>query len=158
MNEINGALTAKNRTIAVVLARFNTVISEQLLLGAIDCIERHEGSKDNITIVRVPGSFEIPLIAKKLAETKKYDAVICLGAIIRGDTPHFDYVAAESAKGIASTSLNLGIPIINGILTTDDIEQALNRAGIKSGNKGFDAALAAIEMISVLKEIGDKLE
>jgi len=153
MVEINGNLDAKGIKFAIVVSRFNSLITEKLLEGAIDCITRNGGEKEDITIVRIPGSFEIPLTAKKLAKTKKYDAVICLGAVIRGATPHFNYVAAEVTKGIALVSLEEEIPIAYGILTTDTIEQAIERAGTKMGNKGFDAALSAIEMVNVLKEI-----
>ncbi len=153
MIEINGQLDAKDLKFAIVVGRFNSLITEKLLEGAVDCIIRNGGSTENITVVRVPGSFEIPLTAKKLAKTKKYDAIICLGAVIRGATPHFNYVAAEVTKGIALVSLEEEIPIAYGILTTDTIEQAIERAGTKMGNKGFDAALSAIEMANVLKEI-----
>ncbi len=153
MKNIEGNLSAKDIKFAVVVGRFNSLISEKLLEGAVDCILRHEGKEENITVVRVPGSFEIPLAAKKLAKTKKYDAVICLGAVIRGSTPHFDYVANEVSKGIATVSLETEIPIAFGVLTTDTIEQAVERAGTKMGNKGFDAALSAIEMVNVLRNI-----
>ena len=153
MKEINGQLDAKGLKFAVVVGRFNSLITEKLLEGAVDCIVRHNGSEDNITVVRVPGSFEIPLTAKKLAKSGKYNAVICLGAVIRGSTPHFDYVANEVTKGIAQVSLETEVPIAYGILTTDTIEQAVERAGTKMGNKGFDAALTAIEMVNVLKGI-----
>ncbi|RMD45637.1 MAG: 6,7-dimethyl-8-ribityllumazine synthase [Aquificota bacterium] len=153
MKNINGNLTAEGLSFAIVVGRFNSLITEKLLEGALDCIERHNGNLENITIVRVPGSFEIPLTAKKLAKSGKYDAIICLGAVIRGSTPHFDYVANEVSKGIAQVSLETEIPIAYGILTTDTIEQAIERAGTKMGNKGFDAALTAIEMANVLKEI-----
>lgn len=151
MKNINGNLTAEGLKFAIVVGRFNSLITEKLLEGALDCIERHNGNPENITVVRVPGSFEIPLTAKKLAKSGKYDAVICLGAVIRGSTPHFDYVANEVTKGIAQVSLETEIPVAYGILTTDTIEQAIERAGTKMGNKGFDAALTAIEMVNVLK-------
>ncbi|ACO04162.1 MAG TPA: 6,7-dimethyl-8-ribityllumazine synthase [Persephonella sp.] len=153
MTEINGNLSAEGLNFCIVVGRFNDLITNKLLEGAIDCIVRHGGSEDNITVVRVPGSFEIPLIAKKVAKTGKYDAVICLGAVIRGSTPHFEYVAAEVTKGIALVSLETEIPVSYGILTTDTIEQAVERAGTKMGNKGFDAALSAIEMANLIKEI-----
>ncbi len=153
MKEINGSLDAKGLKFGIVVGRFNSLITEKLLEGAIDCILRNGGDKENITVVRVPGSFEIPLTAKKLAKTKKYDAIICLGAVIRGATPHFNYVASEVTKGIALVTLEEEIPVAYGILTTDTIEQAIERAGTKMGNKGFDAALSAIEMVNVLKEI-----
>ncbi|MGB9765881.1 MAG: 6,7-dimethyl-8-ribityllumazine synthase [Sulfurihydrogenibium sp.] len=154
MRFIEGKLTAEGIKFAIVVSRFNNLITERLLEGALDCILRHNGSQENIDIVRVPGSFEIPLVAKKLAKSGKYDAVICLGAVIRGDTPHFDYVANEVTKGIAQVSLETEVPISYGILTTDTIEQAIERAGTKMGNKGFDAALTAIEMVNVIKQIG----
>ncbi len=154
MRFIEGKLTAEGIKFAIVVSRFNSLITERLLEGALDCILRHNGSQENIDIVRVPGSFEIPLVAKKLAKSGKYDAVICLGAVIRGDTPHFDYVANEVTKGIAQVSLETEVPISYGILTTDTIEQAIERAGTKMGNKGFDAALTAIEMVNVIKQIG----
>jgi len=153
MRKIEGILTAENVKFAIVVGRFNSLITERLLEGAIDCIIRHNGKEENIDIIRVPGSFEIPLTAKKLAKTGKYDAIICLGAVIRGATPHFDYVASEVTKGIAQVSLETEIPIAYGILTTDTIEQAIERAGTKMGNKGFDAALTAIEMVNVLRQI-----
>ncbi len=151
--KIEGHLSAKGKNFAIVVARFNEVISKSLLAGAVDCIQRHEGDDKNITIAYVPGSFEIPLAAKKLAASKKYDAVICVGAVIRGATPHFDYVAAEVSKGIAHVSMETGIPVIFGIITSDSIEQALERAGTKAGNKGWDAALAAIEMADLLAKL-----
>lgn len=151
MNTIEGKLSAENLKFAIISSRFNDFISNKLVEGAIDCILRHNGNENNITIVKVPGSFEIPLTAQKLASSKKYDAVICLGAVIRGATPHFDYVAAEVSKGIANVSLQTGIPVIFGVLTTDNIEQAIERAGTKSGNKGWDAALSAIEMANLFK-------
>lgn len=154
MNIVEGKLSAEGLKFGIVVGRFNSFITERLLEGAIDCILRHGGSKDNIEIVKVPGSFEIPLTAKKLAKSGKYDAVICLGAVIRGSTPHFDYVANEVTKGIAQVSLETEVPISYGILTTDTIEQAVERAGTKMGNKGFDAAMVAIEMANVLKSIG----
>ncbi|TVR92127.1 MAG: 6,7-dimethyl-8-ribityllumazine synthase [Spirochaetaceae bacterium] len=151
--EINGILDAKGLRIAIVVARFNSLIGEQLIIGAVDCLTRHGGDAGDITVMRVPGAFEIPFVAKKAAETGRYDAIVCLGAVIRGSTPHFDYVAAESAKGVAQASLSTGIPVINGIITTNDIEQALERAGTKAGNKGWDAAMAAIEMASITKQL-----
>ena len=148
---IQGELTAKNAKFAIVASRFNSFISESLINGALDCLERHEA--ETADIFKVPGAFEIPLLAKKIAETKKYDAIICLGAVIRGATPHFDYVASEATKGIATTSLRTGTYLSFGILTTDTIEQAIERAGTKAGNKGFDAALSAIEMVNIEKKI-----
>ena len=153
MREINAKLIAKDIRFAIVVGRFNDLITDKLLKGAIDCIIRHGGSEDNITVIRVPGSFEIPLVAKKAAKSGNYDAVICLGAVIRGATSHFEYVASEVTKGIALVSLETEVPVSYGILTTDTIEQAVERAGTKMGNKGFDAALSAIEMVNVLKEL-----
>jgi 6,7-dimethyl-8-ribityllumazine synthase len=153
MTEINGNLSAEGLKFGIVVGRFNDLITNKLLEGALDCIVRHGGSENDITVVRVPGSFEIPLVAKKMAKTGNYDAVICLGAVIRGSTPHFEYVASEVTKGIALVSLETEIPVSYGILTTDTIEQAVERAGTKMGNKGFDAALSAIEMANLLREI-----
>ena len=150
---IEGKLTAKGVTFGIVVSRFNDFINNRLLDGALDALNRHGAEDKNILIVKVPGSFEIPLMAKKLADSGNYDAVICLGAVIRGATPHFEYVSAEVTKGIANVTLDTGIPVSFGILTTDNIEQAIERAGTKSGNKGWDAALAAIEMVNVLKEV-----
>lgn len=150
---IQGILSAKDKRFAIVVSRFNEVISKSLLSGAVDCIIRHEGIEDNITVAFVPGAFEIPLTAKKFAETKKHDAVICIGAVIRGATPHFDYIASEVSKGIANVGLETGVPVIFGVITSDSIEQALERAGTKSGNKGWDAALSAIEMADLLKKL-----
>lgn len=150
---IEGLLDASGKKFALVASRFNELISRKLVEGAVDCLIRHKTNQDDITIVWVPGSFEIPVIAKKLAEGKKYDAVICLGAVIRGNTAHFDYIAAEVSKGIAAVSLETGKPVIFGVLTTETIEQAIERAGAKAGNKGFDAALTAIEMVSLLEKI-----
>ena len=144
--EINGNLQAKDRKFALVVSRFNDFITARLLDGAIDCYNRHGGAEEKLTVVRVPGAFEIPLTAAKLAKSKKYDAVICLGAVIRGATPHFDYVAAEAAKGITQAAMASEVPVIFGILTTDSIEQAVERAGTKAGNKGWDAMMSAIEM------------
>ncbi len=148
-----GSLSAEGRKFAIVVSRFNEFISNKLLSGAIDCIERHEGNSDDIHVIWVPGSFEIPLTAKKLAEKKEYDAVICLGAVIRGATPHFEYVASEVSKGIANAGMETGTPVIFGVITSDSIEQAIERAGTKSGNKGWDAALSAIEMIDLFEKI-----
>jgi 6,7-dimethyl-8-ribityllumazine synthase len=150
---IEGALHAKGIRFGVVVARFNDFINKRLLDGTIDALARHGAEEEMITVVRVPGSFEIPLMAKKLAGSGNYDAIICLGAVIRGATPHFEYISAEVTKGIAQVALDCGIPVSFGILTTDTIEQAIERAGSKSGNKGWDAALAAIEMVNVLKTI-----
>lgn len=151
-NTIQGILNAKNKKFGIVVGRFNEFISNKLLSGAIDCLERHECDTNDITVAWVPGAFEIPLAAKKMAVSKKYDAVICLGAVIRGSTPHFDYVAAEVSKGIAHVGLDTDVPVIFGVITSDTIEQAIERAGTKSGNKGWDAALTAIEMADVMKK------
>ncbi|MCL2602326.1 MAG: 6,7-dimethyl-8-ribityllumazine synthase [Treponema sp.] len=153
-NEINGNLNGEGKRFAVVVGRFNSLISERLLEGALDCFVRHGGKEENLTVVRVPGSFEIPFAAQKLAQSGKYDGVVCLGAVIRGSTPHFDYVAAEAAKGVAHAAFNSGLPVIFGVLTTDSIEQAIERAGTKAGNKGWDAMLSAIEMADIYKQLG----
>ncbi|HLG31864.1 MAG TPA: 6,7-dimethyl-8-ribityllumazine synthase [Ignavibacteriaceae bacterium] len=150
---IEGKLSAKNKKFGIVVSRFNELISSQLLSGTKDCLIRHECKEEDITIAWVPGSFEIPLIAKKMAESKKYDAVICLGAVIRGGTPHFEYIASEVSKGVAYVGLEAGLPVIFGVLTTDNIEQALERAGTKAGNKGWTAALSAIEMVNLARQI-----
>lgn len=151
---IAGQLTVENEKFAIVVSRFNEFISSKLLSGAIDELTRHGVSEDNITVVWVPGAFEIPLVTKKMAVSKNYNAVIALGAVIKGATAHFDYVSAEISKGIASVSLETGVPVIFGVLTTENIEQAIERAGTKSGNKGSEAAKSAIEMVNVIKEIG----
>lgn len=148
---LEGKLDATGLRFGIVVSRFNSFIGERLLEGALDAIVRHGGADGDITVARVPGAFEIPLTAKKLAESGKYDALICLGAVIRGATPHFDYVAAEVSKGIASVSLEAGVPVAFGVLTTDSIEQAIERAGTKAGNKGFEAAVTAIETANLLK-------
>ena len=153
MKVLEGKLNAKGLKFGIVVGRFNEFISSKLLGGALDALKRHDAEDDNVEMAWAPGSFEIPLIAQKMAKSGKYDAVICLGAVIRGATPHFDYVAAEVSKGIANAMLNTEVPIIYGVLTTDSIEQAIERAGTKAGNKGFDAAMAAIEMGNLLKEI-----
>jgi 6,7-dimethyl-8-ribityllumazine synthase len=152
VKELSGNLDAKGKKFAIITARFNDFISSRLVEGAIDCILRHNGKEDDITIARVPGAFEIPLAARAAAAKGEYDAVICLGAVIRGSTPHFDYVASETAKGIAQVSISTGVPVIFGVLTTDTIEQAIERAGTKAGNKGWDAALSAIEMAELMKQ------
>lgn len=152
-NFIEGKLDAKGLSFAVVVGRFNSFIAERLLEGALDGLIRHGADDGKIDVLRVPGAFEIPLAAQKLAARNKYDAIICLGAVIRGSTPHFDYVAAEVSKGVASVSLENGIPVIFGVLTTDTIEQAVERAGTKAGNKGFDAAVTAIETANVFREL-----
>ncbi len=150
---IEGNLDAKGLRFGIVVSRFNSFICERLLEGALDAIIRHGGSDADISVARVPGAYEIPLAAQKLAVSGKYDAVICLGAVIRGSTPHFDYVAAEVSKGVASVSLETGLPIAFGVLTTDTIEQAVERAGTKAGNKGFEAAVTAIETANLLKAL-----
>lgn len=150
---IQGQFQAKGKKFALVVGRFNELIGRKLMEGALDCLERHGVNDADITVAWVPGSFEIPLVAKRLAASKKYDAVICIGAVIRGGTPHFDLVAAEVSKGVAQAGLETGIPVIFGVITTDTIEQAIERAGTKAGNKGWDAALAAIEMASLLEKM-----
>jgi len=152
-NTIEGKLSAKDYKFAVVVSRFNDFIGQKLLEGAIDCLTRHHADLKNVDVVKVPGSFEIPLAADKLAASKKYNAVICLGAVIRGATPHFEYIAAEVTKGIAQTSLKYSLPVVFGVLTTDTLEQAIERAGTKSGNKGWDAALTAIEMADLTSKL-----
>lgn len=154
MRVYEGNLIAGERRFAVVVGSFNEFISSKLLGGCIDGLKRHGCNEENIEITWVPGAFEIPLAAQKLAKLGRYDAVICLGAVIRGSTPHFDYVSSEVSKGIAKVMLDTGIPVIFGVLTTENIEQAIERAGTKSGNKGFDAAVTAIEMTNLLKSIG----
>jgi len=153
MKVYEGNLIAGDKRFAVVVGRFNEFIGNKLLGGCIDGLKRHGCNEENIDITWVPGAFEIPLAAQKLAKTGRYDAVICLGAVIRGSTPHFDYVSSEVSKGIANVMLSTGIPVIFGVLTTENIEQAIERAGTKAGNKGFDAALTAIEMTNLLKNI-----
>lgn len=150
---IEGKLSSDQIKYAIVVSRFNEFINNKLLGGCLDCLYRHGAVEEDVDIVWVPGSFEIPLIAQKLAAKDEYDAVICLGAVIRGATPHFDYVSAEVSKGIATVSLKSNKPVIFGVLTTDTIEQAIERAGTKVGNKGWDAAMAAIEMVNVIKQI-----
>jgi 6,7-dimethyl-8-ribityllumazine synthase len=151
-NYIEGHLSAENKKFAIVVGRFNEFISSKLLGASLDCLKRHGGS-DDATVAWVPGAYEIPFVAKKLAATKKYDAVICLGAVIRGSTPHFDYVSSEVAKGISKASMDTDVPVIFGVITTDNIEQAIERAGTKAGNKGWDAAMSAIEMATLLDQI-----
>lgn len=151
-----GALKAEGLKFALVASRFNNFIGDKLVQGAIDALTRTGAREEDIEIIKVPGSFEIPAAAKWLAESRKYDAVLCLGAVIRGATPHFEYVATEVAKGVARLSLETEIPVIYGILTTDSIEQAIERAGTKDGNKGWDAALTAVEMINLYKQMGEK--
>ncbi len=150
---IQGDLSGKGLTFGIVAARFNDFITSRLLDGAVDALQRHGVAESDIEIVKVPGSYEIPLAAKMMARSKKYSAVICLGAVIRGATPHFEYVSAEVSKGVAAVSMETGLPVIFGVLTTDTIEQAIERAGTKSGNKGWDAAISAIEMANVMKQM-----
>lgn len=153
MKTLEGKLTAKNMKIAIVVARFNEFITSKLLSGCIDCLIRHEAADEDLTVAWVPGAFEIPMAAKKLAESGKYNAVICLGAVIRGATPHFDYVCAEASKGIAQVSMQTGVPVAFGVLTTENIQQAVERAGTKAGNKGVDCAMTAMEMVNLFKEM-----
>lgn len=150
---VQGNLTSGGLRFAVVASRFNEFITSRLMAGALDALERTGTAESDITVIRVPGSFEIPLTAKILAESKKHDAIICLGTLIRGDTPHFEYISSEVTKGIASVSLEYKIPIAYGVLTADSVEQAIDRAGLKSGNKGFDAAMSAVEMANLLKQL-----
>jgi len=150
---IEGNLDAKGFRFGIIVGRFNSFIGERLLEGSIDALTRHGAADESIDIVRVPGAFEIPLTAKKMAATGRYDALICLGAVIRGSTPHFDYVSAEVSKGIASVSLDASIPVAFGVLTTDNVEQAIERAGTKAGNKGFEASMTAIEMVNLFKSL-----
>ncbi|GHV26688.1 6,7-dimethyl-8-ribityllumazine synthase [Spirochaetia bacterium] len=152
--EIIGTLNGTGKRFALVVSRFNDFITSRLLEGALDCFARHGGTEEDLTVVRVPGAFEIPLTAAKLAKQGSYDAVICLGAVIRGSTPHFDYVAAEASKGIAQAGMASGIPVIYGVLTTDTIEQAVERAGTKAGNRGWDAMVSALEMAELFRNIG----
>ena len=156
MKIYEGNLVPKSVKIAIIVTRFNEFITSKLLTGAMDALKRHEISEEDIEIVWVPGAFEIPLIASKLAASEKYDAVICLGAVIRGATTHYDYVCSEVSKGIASVSLKTGVTVMFGILTTENIEQAIERAGTKAGNKGYDCAIGAIEMINLVKQIEAK--
>lgn len=152
-NDLEGHLDAKGLRFALVMARFNNFISERLLEGAIDALTRHGVNTADVQVARVPGSFELPLVVKKLAASGRYDAVIALGAVIRGSTPHFDYVAAEASKGLAHCMLETEVPVSFGVLTTDTIEQAVERAGTKAGNKGWDAAMSAIEMANLMRTI-----
>ena len=153
MKTYEGKLISQNQKFGIIVGRFNEFIGSKLLGGALDGLKRHGVLEEDIELVWVPGAFEIPLVAKKMAQANKYDAVICLGAVIRGATPHFDYVSSEVSKGIASASLDTGTPIIFGVLTTDTIEQAIERSGTKAGNKGYEAAVTAIEMANLLKEL-----
>jgi 6,7-dimethyl-8-ribityllumazine synthase len=150
---VQGALRAEGLSIALVVSRFNDFVTSRLLAGALDALERLGADEKKIAIYKVPGSLELPLVAKRLAATRNWDAIICLGTIIRGETPHFDLVAGEAAKGIALAALETGVPIIFGVITADTLEQAINRAGAKSGNKGFEAAMAAVEMANLYREL-----
>jgi 6,7-dimethyl-8-ribityllumazine synthase len=150
---IQGTLDAKGSRFAIVISRFNSFISDRLLSGAMDALERHGASQDDISIVWVPGSFEIPPVARKLAVSKNYDAVVCLGALLRGETPHFDYLSSTVTKELGAIGMESNIPVINGVLTCNTMEQAVDRAGLKTGNKGFDACVAAIEMVELLKQL-----
>ncbi len=145
-----GKLEAGSRRFAIVVARFNSLITGKLLDGALDCLRRHGCPEDNVEIAWVPGSFELPLVARRLAGTGRFDVIICLGAVIRSETPHFDFVAAEAARGIAQVGLDSGTPVTFGVITADDVEQAVNRAGVRSGNRGWDAAMNAIEMADLM--------
>jgi 6,7-dimethyl-8-ribityllumazine synthase len=149
-----GQLVARDYKFGIVVGRFNEFISSKLLGGCLDALKRHDALEDNIDIAWVPGAFEVPLVAQKMASSGRYDAVICLGAVIRGATPHFEYVSSEVAKGVAKVSLDTGVPAIFGIITSDTLEQAIERAGTKAGNKGWDAAMSAIEMADLLKKVG----
>ena len=153
MKTYEGIISGRNLKFAIVVARFNEFITSKLLGGALDTLKRHETPEENITVAWVPGSFEIPLVAKKFAESKKFDAVICLGAVIRGATTHYDYVCNEVSKGVAQVSLQTGVPAIFGVVTTENIQQAVERAGTKAGNKGADAAMSAMEMANLLKSL-----
>jgi 6,7-dimethyl-8-ribityllumazine synthase len=152
-NVYEGKISGEGKKVGVIVSRFNDFISDRLLSGALDALARHGTNDEDIDIVKVPGSFEIPLMAKKMAQRGKYDAIICLGAVIRGSTPHFEYVSAEVSKGIASVSLESGVPVVFGVITTDTLEQAIERAGSKSGNKGWTAAVAAMEMANLMESV-----
>ncbi len=152
---LEGVVQAEGYRFGVVLSRFNAFITDKLLEGALDCLGRHGADLDTVTVVRVPGAFEIPLACLKMARSGEFDAVIALGAVIRGATPHFNYISNEVAKGVATASLQTGIPVTFGVITSDTIEQAIERAGTKAGNKGWDAALSAIEMVDLFKKIGN---
>jgi 6,7-dimethyl-8-ribityllumazine synthase len=151
-----GQLVARDYRFALIVSRFNEFISNRLLGGALDALKRHDAAEDNIEVIWIPGAFELPLAAQMAARSGRYDAVICLGAVIRGATPHFEYVAAEAAKGVAKVSLETGVPTIFGVITADTLEQAIERAGTKAGNKGWDAALAAIEMADLKRKLGGR--
>jgi 6,7-dimethyl-8-ribityllumazine synthase len=150
---IEGHLDAKGLRFAIVASRFNSIITERLLAGALDALRRTGGSEDGITVVWVPGSWEMPVTARELANSNRYDGIICLGAVIRGDTPHFDYVAGEAAKGLGQVATQTGVPVAFAVLTTNTVEQAVDRAGAKHGNKGFDAAMTAVEMANLMRKL-----
>src|SRR5436190_1787904 len=152
-NVLEGQLSAAGLRFAIVVSRFNSFITERLLAGALDALTRSGATSDSIHIIKVPGSWEIPLVAREAARQNRYDAVICLSAVIRGETPHFDYVAGEAAKGVAQAAMETGVPVAFGVLTTNTLEQAIDRAGAKGGNKGFDAAMTAIEMANLLRTL-----
>ena len=153
MRTIEGQLTASGYSFGIVMSRFNGLVSKQLLEGALDCLHRHGANDSNITVVYSPGSFELPQIALRLAQSKMVDGVICLGCVIRGETPHFDYIASEVTKGVAEVTMQTGIPVSFGVLTTENLSQALERAGAKAGNKGWEAALSAIELVNVAEQL-----
>ncbi|MDV3238181.1 MAG: 6,7-dimethyl-8-ribityllumazine synthase [Gammaproteobacteria bacterium] len=153
MTEIEGQLQVRGARFVLLVARFNSFVVESLVAGAVDCLKRHGAQEQDLHIVRVPGAFEMPLVAKRLAASKKYDAIIALGAVIRGGTPHFEYVAGECTKGLASVGMEFDLPVAFGVLTVDSIEQAIERAGTKAGNKGVEAAMSAIEMVDLLKQL-----
>ena len=153
MRTLEGKLVAEDMKVGIVAARFNEFITNKLLGGALDGLTRHDVREEDIEVAWVPGTFEIPLIAARMAKSGKYDAVICLGAVIRGSTSHYDYVCNEVSKGIASVSLETGVPVLFGVLTTENIEQAIERAGTKAGNKGYDCALSAVEMVNLIREM-----
>ena len=155
MKTFEGKMVAKGIRVGIVVARFNEFITSKLLGGAMDALVRHDINEDDVDVAWVPGAFEIPLIAKKMAKSGKYDAVIALGAVIRGSTSHYDYVCNEVSKGVAAASLDSGVPVMFGVVTTENIEQAIERAGTKAGNKGYDCALGAIEMVNLIREMGD---
>jgi len=148
-----GTLRAEGFKYGIVVSRFNNFLTDKLIEGALDCLKRHGADENNIGVAYVPGAFEIPYVASRIAKSGKYDAIICLGALIRGDTPHFDYIANEASKGIAKIAIDSGLPVIYGLVTADNLEQAIERAGTKAGNKGWDAAEAAVEMLNLYKEI-----
>jgi 6,7-dimethyl-8-ribityllumazine synthase len=155
MHTLEGVLQARDRSFALVVSRFNGLVTERLLEGALDCLRRHGADDRRLTVVRCPGAYEIPQVARRLAQTKSFHAIICLGCVIRGETPHFDYVASEAAKGVAQVAMQSGVPVAFGVLTTDSLAQALERAGAKGGNKGWDAALTALELADLNQQISD---